>query len=260
MILPLMVASVPLVMSALLLLPAFLLAEDTKPAKAEPRRDRLGSELPAGALARMGGTRFQDDGLMLFTHDGAALMVASSWSVGFWDVATGKELRRVTGSLGGMGRQLVLAPDGKTLACGGGYPDYVILLIDVATGKELGRISQGREVSAAAFADGGKLLLTAPAPHYIEGQDSWVRAHEVSTRKEVWKIVGLGFAILQDGKTLGVVKPRRMPAAHNVLQFHDVVTGAEKNRSPSKGQAGVRTWPPRPTANCWRLPISENFR
>ena len=56
-----------------------------------------------------------------------------------WDVATGKELRRLTG-YGDAIYQAAFSPDGKRLATGGGIQDKTVRVWDVDTGTELARI------------------------------------------------------------------------------------------------------------------------
>src|SRR5262249_30356679 len=89
------------------------------------RTDRFGDPLPAGAVARLGtvrmrshedvdGVAFSPDGKTLATGDGGAPM-----KIRFWDVATGKEVRRFEAN--SVTRSIAFSPDGKLLATG----DYV---------------------------------------------------------------------------------------------------------------------------------------
>jgi WD40 repeat protein len=63
-----------------------------------PRVDLFGDPLPAGALVRLGTTRFRHDGPMLavaYAADGKTLVTASEdQTVRRWDAMTGKELKR----------------------------------------------------------------------------------------------------------------------------------------------------------------------
>src|SRR5262245_22829595 len=81
-------------LSCLVLLAAESLAED------RARRDVYGDPLPEGARARMGTARLRhqsDVRAFAFTPDGKALIGAEHWtgSVVFWDLASGRELRRL---------------------------------------------------------------------------------------------------------------------------------------------------------------------
>ncbi len=113
------------------------------PAKDEQvRKDRYGDPLPPGALARLGTLRMRHSNHTaeaVFTPDGKTVIV-SDWGgeIIFWDVATGRELRRLWAADGPVnGLALALSSDGKTLVAGG-FGRFS--LWDVATGKKLSQI------------------------------------------------------------------------------------------------------------------------
>src|SRR5258708_5683421 len=64
-----------------------------------PRTDVHGDSLPPGALQRLGSSRWRAGGslaLCAFLPDGKSLLtVDNSFQAVVWDVATGKELRRI---------------------------------------------------------------------------------------------------------------------------------------------------------------------
>jgi WD40 repeat protein len=76
-----------------------------------------------------------------------------------WDVATGRELRRVAGHEDGAWC-MAIAPDGKFLAKAG-FEQPSVRLLDVTTGRELARLEGHRGyVLVLAFSPDGRRLAT----------------------------------------------------------------------------------------------------
>jgi WD40 repeat protein len=214
----------PVVVACLL-----LVATAAQAQQSGPRHDRQGDALPAGALARMGSSRMQDEGPLVFTPDGATLIAASARSIGFWDAATGKERHRVFVP-DFFCRKLLLSPDGKTVACSGLVANRasLVVLLDTGTGKEVGRISWDHLGSAIAFCAGGKHLLTAECT--LQGKDQSVQLRDVATGKSPWKFAGDHAVLLAGGKTLASLKPLTQDPRNPgdpTLQLHDAATGKE---------------------------------
>jgi RNA polymerase sigma factor (sigma-70 family) len=170
--------------------------EDSQTAdrRAAATLDAQGDPLPAGALARLGTERFRHGGpveALSLSADGKRLATgADDGTIRFWDVQTGKLLRRWDG-LGAfvMGFSVALSPDSKVLATsartdGAGGPEQVALW-DTATGKELRRLGEplASPCSRLAFSPDGKLVAGG------EWESGKVLVWDAETGKEIkgWK-------------------------------------------------------------------------
>ncbi len=196
------------------------------PERGPRRADLLGDPLPEGAVARLGTLRFRHESpieAIAFSPDGKIVATGHSPIARLWDVATGKELRRLQGF---HGRGLVFSPDGKTLA-GGGSRD--VRLWDVTTG-EVVRLYQGPKYPITALAlspDGRVLAATAPTGIPGNGTHYWdIHLWGAATGKELrrWsdgitRISSLAFS--PDSKTLACGGENRH------LRFWDVSSGKE---------------------------------
>ncbi|HEV3143976.1 MAG TPA: sigma-70 family RNA polymerase sigma factor, partial [Gemmataceae bacterium] len=233
----------------------------------KPRADQYGDALPDRALARLGTVRLRHKDMVAsaaFTGDGKTVIAADGdGNLVYWDVSTGKEIRRVAahrgvihalavssdgGTLasGGWGevalwetatakplarwtvdndaiKQLVFTPDAKTLALR--QQGAAITLWDVATGKKLHDL-QGHKgnVSSITMSTDGKTLASA------SWKDPAIRLWDVATGKETRQIdahknEALWVAFAPDGKTLA------SSGNDNTLRFWDAATGKEKEQS-----------------------------
>jgi RNA polymerase sigma factor (sigma-70 family) len=110
--------------------------------------------------------------------DGRTLLLPTAEGVVVWDLAAGKELRKLAGA----GEDLLVAPDGKAIITNNG----ALQRWDLATGKPLwpDTFEQGHvgEPRVLAFSAGGKRLASASA-------DGSVRLWDVTTGKplHVWR-------------------------------------------------------------------------
>jgi WD40 repeat protein len=203
-----------------LLLPAWSAA-----APAPATTDANSDPLPAGAIARIGGLRLRHTGevsALAFSADGKRLAsVSQDDTVRLWDVASGREVRRIAldGKLELVGQRLAFSPDGKQL--GFTSQGQAIRVWDAATGKETHRLEGPNPKGAApvlAFSPDGKSLVWW-------GNDSTIHLHDLGAGKEVRSWPGLRghephFAFSPDGKTFSVSHAR-------VTTLLDVATGKE---------------------------------
>jgi WD40 repeat protein len=175
---------------ATMLLKAAAQTPEQPPPVVRPERPEVPAQgLPRGAMARMGSTQLRHGDAVFFaayTPDGKALVTAGKdRTVRSWDLATGRELRRVDwgeaqpgskaepsedGTLQqyrqqlwddmAMSCQAALSSDGKIVATSQGGA----VCLWEAGGKQLGRFQTGEDrlIQLAFSADGKSLLTLAP--------------------------------------------------------------------------------------------------
>ncbi|HEY7154650.1 MAG TPA: WD40 repeat domain-containing protein [Gemmataceae bacterium] len=240
-----------------------------RPAEKQVRKDRYGDALPTGAIARLGTVRLRHTGRIspvVFTPDGKTAIASDQHgNVVCWDVASGKEVRRLE-KWGGYFGSLALSPDGKVLAAGdnGGR----LILWDVATGKRLppGELSVRHDgIGQILFTPdsrtltlrGDKTILLWDAVHKktrheLKGHPSYVkcmalspdgktlasagesdphiRLWDIASGKEKLRLAGdksiePSLAFSPDGKTLAVI------GESSPLSFFDANTGKKLRTS-----------------------------
>jgi WD40 repeat protein len=211
------------------------------------------SPVPVGELPRMrGGLALTSDGRQL------AAITLKGKTIHLWEVATGKELwhwktNQVITSIAfspddeilaagdnqgkihlltRRGKErgwikahkegvscLAFAPNGKTLASGGGY-DPVLRLWDLATGKELlPRVGHQNWINGLTLTPDGKQLVT-------RSRDNTLRVWDPVTSKQIQKWTGKSnqvssVACTPDGQTLAV------GGSLGTIQLLNLKTGAE---------------------------------
>jgi WD40 repeat protein len=184
---------------------------------------------------------------MAFTPDGKTLAAAATdykkeqaiRSVKFWDVASGKETRRIEAPDGVNVSAVAVAPGGKVLAYGGGD---VIHVCEADTGKELRQIKAPGGVFVLAFSPDGKSLA-------VRGRNQVARLWETETGKELHQF-GEAQAAQQGGGLafLGAVSRPEALALAISPDGKQVAAGAGSS---------VRVWE---TATGKELPLLDGHR
>jgi RNA polymerase sigma factor (sigma-70 family) len=145
----------------------------------------------------------------------------------FWDLATGKELRRITTEHQNGPRSMAYSPDGRTLATGGNY-DGMLCLWDAQSGKQLRRWTphaKGKEthmpgVHLLQFSPDGKTLASV-------GDDETIRLWDPNTGQTRGELPVSG--------VLTFSADSRMLACgdgQGTVRLFEVATGQERRRFP----------------------------
>ncbi|MBI4487532.1 MAG: PD40 domain-containing protein [Deltaproteobacteria bacterium] len=105
----------------------------------------------------------------------------------FWEIPSGKEVRRLAMGDGGTYWCVAFSPDGRHLASGSNpigpwaKGDISLILWDVSSGKEVCCLKGYREwITSVSFSPDGKLLASG-------SRDGIARLWEVSSAKEIWR-------------------------------------------------------------------------
>jgi len=211
--------------------------------KARVHLDRFGDPLPEGAIARLGTVRFRHGSQVrsvAFSPDGKTLASGGQDNtVRFWEIATGKEIRRFTvvtgpGSEYSDVESIAFSPDGNLLAAGTGNGPAEVVIWIVAAGKVLHRISTNlAHVRCVAFAPDGK-TVAASVEDGTHKHSIWLC--DVNTGKSVRQLKGeVGgshpLAFSPDGKILAATnRDRTNRNQDNAIHFWDPATGRELRR------------------------------
>jgi roadblock/LC7 domain-containing protein len=217
--------------TAVLLAATLILAKMVVSAHSEPGPAHS-DPLPEGARARLGTLRQRGANALqclAFSPDGKLLAGGGpNTSLILWDVATGREVHRLTTEdMGALA--CAFAPDGNLLAASTGR---TIHLWDPATGQEV-RSFKGDELSQAlAFAPDGKLLASA--------ESGAIRLWGLGTGNSLRRLAGSQEEIHQllfspDGKVLAT---GGSPA---LICLWDVVGGKEVHRNGARVSRNERS-------------------
>jgi RNA polymerase sigma factor (sigma-70 family) len=260
-------------------------ASDDKPAAdREPQKlDQHGDPLPWSGLTRLGTTRLRHSDPvrnMAFQPGGKVLVtVGTDGTLAHWDVATGKELRRLVlsadrhdpvgggssaagltwgiGHAGGSVLSTVIAGDGTSLAVSG--DGGFIRVLDAATAKQRCRIKLPREGigDMVLSRDGARLAIVSGARILIWNATTGKLNGDLAESKDGKRDDGgpgrgssSSLAFAPDGKTLARVEVKATPGKGGngkptnraELTFIDAVTG--QRVGPEIPAATVRfSWP-----------------
>jgi WD40 repeat protein len=188
-------------------------------AQGRPGTDRYGDALPEGAFARLGTVRFRGAGAPLeFSRDGKLLASVATGSgrgnVVFWEVATGKLLRRLPTDAA----TLSLSPDTRRVVVSS-FVDFQTSVLDVATGRTIYNLPGYH----GTFSADGKLVFTADGYH----GDS-VRVWDAATgqARATWPLKrgAARFCVSRDARACALVDYENQ----NLVRVCDPLTGKEK--------------------------------
>jgi WD40 repeat protein len=143
-------------------------AEDGTPLRVRPG--------PEGELRRFDGHKGPVASAAFLPDGRRALSAGRDGTLRLWDLATGKELHRCEGHVGGV-VGLAVSADGRVLS--GGH-DHAVRLGDVETGRELKRFTGHTDVVwCVAFSPDGRQALSY-------GKDCTIRRWDLETGEELW--------------------------------------------------------------------------
>jgi WD40 repeat protein len=161
--------------------------------KGEAARDVDGEPLPAGAIARLGTTRFRIQRQygpfdVLFTPDQNQVALLEGGHLRLFDASTGKMVRPIQASaydkvlrpIKGSTYGLAFSPDGKTLVTMSteNQDGWMLTIRDWPSGKEVGVIRYPDNVAP------GSMVFVGPKTLLTTNSDDTVRQWDLETKKE----------------------------------------------------------------------------
>ncbi|HUY88052.1 MAG TPA: WD40 repeat domain-containing protein [Pirellulales bacterium] len=144
---------------------------------AAPPVDLAGDPLPAGAVLRLGTTRFHQDGQirsLAISPDGTEIAGGSDGAIIFWDAATGRVLRRQLSTSAGMWmwQSVSYSPDGRWIAaCGrpSGNGETGLALFETASGKSGPQLAVNSrlEMTHVVFSPDGAMIAAGASDRTV---------------------------------------------------------------------------------------------
>jgi RNA polymerase sigma factor (sigma-70 family) len=207
-----------------------------RPPTRPERTDDHGDPLPEGALARLGTLRFRfanQLGRYPIAPDGKTMVVGADDGIHFWDVATGRTVRKLTG--GQRAEALCFSSDGQTLFS---REPGCIRVWDIAGGRQLRQFETGqvdiRSNTLFCLSPDGRTLIAGEG----QGSSETFKVWDPATGAERWRWEGAPVGIMgwsPDGHTL-IAGELHGPA----VLFLETATGRELRRVDVPVASGSR--------------------
>jgi WD40 repeat protein len=216
----------PLIIAVAGLMLALLIPLDAVGQQPAPAVDLHGDRLPAGAVARLGTTRYRlsmEAYSVAYSPDGRYVAVGGTSTpdnqLVIFEAATGKALHRLPGHAHVV-RTVAFSPDSKLLASGGG--DARLVVWDVAGGKQLWKAENCASDTAVFLGDGKQVAA---------GAGKEIRLFDAATGQAGMTLLGHGDAVYKlaassDGKLLASTSFDR------TVRVWDALTGKESKQFP----------------------------
>jgi WD40 repeat protein len=157
------------------------------------------------------------DAVALGLNDSLLASASADNTVGLWDVASGRELRALSGHKGWV-KCVAFSPDGRLVASGSN--DKTIKIWDVASGKELHSLEgHAAPVESIAFSADGRWLASGSADNSVKLWDLTTARETNTLRGHSGWVTAVTFS--GDGKWLVT------GSKDNTLRLWEVATGRE---------------------------------
>jgi WD40 repeat protein len=214
-------------------------ASAPQPALKQPRTDRQGDVLPAGAVMRLGTVRLRNPNSFLglhtatlaYTRDGRWIVSGGQGGAVVWSAGTGREVRRLGAGMPSPFGPAHVSPDGTRVAIGGWGPqrDTAGAVYELGSGRHLYSFgNNGSQFTFGRFSPDGKLLA-------VFGLDNDIQLHDAGSGKRLRVLAGHTYG---QGAGLTVVDVVFTPDSKTLIsagvdgthRLWDIATATEKKR------------------------------